>query len=65
MLAQLLFQHSGKTIHRAEINDTLYEQAAFSTEMKQKKNQNGRLKKFKMADSKKPKGIGVAQLIWL
>ncbi len=36
------------------MNDTLYERAAFSEEMKQKKIQNGRLKKFKMADSKKP-----------
>ena len=51
---QLLFQDSGKTIHGAEINDTLNERAAFSTEMRQKKIQNGRLKKFKMADSKKP-----------
>ena len=29
-------------------NDTSYERAAFFTEMKQKKIQNGRLKKFKM-----------------
>ena len=28
--------------------------AGFFTEMKQKKNQNGRLRKFKMAASKKP-----------
>ena len=51
---QLLFQDSRKTIHSAEINDTLYERAASSAEMKQRKIQNGRLKKFKMADSKKP-----------
>ena len=38
-----------KKIHSAEVNDTSYEWAAFFTE---KKNQNGRLKKIKMADSK-------------
>ena len=37
-----------------EKNDTSYERAAFFTKMKQKKNQNGRLRKFKMAASKKP-----------
>ncbi len=54
-MEQLLFQDSGKTIHGAdaEINDTLYKRAAFSTEMKQKKFQNGWLKKFKIADLKK------------
>ena len=51
---QLLFQDSGKTIHSAEKNDTSYKRAGFFTEMKQKKIQNGRLRKFKMAASKKP-----------
>ena len=52
-LEQLLSQDSGKTIHGAEKNVTLYKRAGFFTEMKQKKVQNGRLKKFKMAASKK------------
>ena len=34
-------------------NDTSYKWAGFFTDMKQKKVQNGRLKKFKMAASKK------------
>ena len=38
----------------AEKNDTSYKPAGFFTEMKQKKIQNGRLRKFKMAASKKP-----------
>ena len=42
------------TIHNAEENDTSYERAVFFTEMKQKKIQNGQLRKFKMAASKKP-----------
>ena len=46
-------QDSGKTIHSAEKNDTSYKRAGFFKEMKQKKNQNGRLRKFKMAASKK------------
>ena len=46
---QLLFQDSGKTIHSAEKNDTSDKRAGFFTEVKQKKIQNGRLKKFKMA----------------
>ena len=50
-----LFQDSGRTIHSAEKNDTSYKRARFFTEMKQKKNQNGRLRKFKMAASKKPR----------
>ena len=45
---QLLFQDSGKTIHSAEKNDTSYKRAAFFTEMKQKKNQNGRLRKSEL-----------------
>ena len=53
-MAKLLFQDSGKTIHSAEKNVTPYKRAGFFTEMKQKKIQNGRLKKFKMAASKKP-----------
>ena len=53
-MEQLLFQDSGKTIHSAEKNVTSYKTAGFFTEMKQKKNQNGRLKNFKMAASKKP-----------
>ena len=36
-------------------NDTSYKRARFLTEMKQKKIQNGRLRKFKMAASKKPR----------
>ena len=36
-------------------NDTSYKRARFFTEMKQKKIQNGRLRKFKMAASKKPR----------
>ena len=52
--AALLFQDSGKTIHSAEKNDTSYKWAGFFTDMKQKKIQNVRLKKFKMAASKKP-----------
>ena len=54
MYRQLLFQDSGKTIHSAEKNDTSYKRAGFFTEMKQKKIQDGRLRKFKMAASKKP-----------
>ena len=53
-MGQLLFQDSGKTINSAEKNDTSYKRAGFFTEMKQKKNHNGRLRKFKMAASKKP-----------
>ena len=53
-MAKLLFQDSGKTIHSAEENVTSYKRAGIFTEMKQKKIQNGRLKKFKMAASKKP-----------
>ena len=49
-----LFQNSEETIHSAEKNDTSYKRAGFFTEMKQKKIQNGRLRKFKMAASKKP-----------
>ena len=41
-------------MHSAEKNDTSYKRAGFFTEMKQKKIQNGRLRKFKMAASKKP-----------
>ena len=41
-----------KTIHSVEINDTSYERAAFSTEMKQKKIQNGRLKNSKWPPQK-------------
>ena len=37
-LEQLLSQDSGKTIHGAEKNVTLYKRAGFFTEMKQKKN---------------------------
>ena len=37
------------------MNFTSYERAGFFTEMKQKKVQNGRLKKLKMAASKKPR----------
>ena len=44
-----LFQDSEETIHSAEKNDTSYKMAGFFTEMKQKKIQNGRLRKFKMA----------------
>ena len=51
---QPLFQDSEETIHSAEKSDTSYKQAGFFTEMKQKKFQNGRLRKFKMAASKKP-----------
>ena len=47
------FQDPEETIHSAEENDTSYERAGFFTEMKQKKFQNGRLRKFKMAASKK------------
>ena len=54
MFGQLLFQDSGKTIHSAEKHYTSYKWAGFFTDMKQKKIQNGRLKKFKMAASKKP-----------
>ena len=50
-----LFQDSGRTVHSAEKNDTSYKRARFFTEMKQKENQNGRLRKFKMAASKKPR----------
>ena len=50
-----LFQNSEETIHSAEKNDTSYKRAGFFTEMKQKKIQNGRLRKFKMAASKKPR----------
>ena len=50
---QLLIQDFGKTIHFAEKNHTSYKRAGFFTEMKQKKIQNGRLRKFKMAASKK------------
>ena len=54
-----LLKDSEKTIHSTEINDTLYERAAFSEEMKQKKNskwptqkiQNGRLKKTSFSSS--------------
>ena len=53
-MAKLLLQDSGKTIHSAEENVTLYKRAGIFTEMKQKKIQNGRLRKFKMAASKKP-----------
>ena len=53
-MAKLLFQDSGISIHSAEKNVTPYKRAGFFTEMKQKKFQNGRLKKFKMAASKKP-----------
>ena len=49
-----LFQDSEETIHSAEKNDTAYKRAAFFTEVKQKKIQNGRPRKFKMAASKKP-----------
>ena len=35
-------------------NDTSYKWAGFFTDMKQKKIQDGRLRKFKMAASKKP-----------
>ena len=48
-----IFLDSEETIHSAEINDTSYEPAAFSTEMKQKK--LFWKQKFKMADSKKLK----------
>ena len=51
--AALLFQDSGQTIHSAEKNDTSYKWAGFFTDEKQKKIQNGRLRKFKMAASKK------------
>ena len=49
-----LFQNSEETIHSAEKNDISYKRTGFFTEMKQKKIQNGRLRKFKMAASKKP-----------
>ena len=52
-LEQLLFQDSENTIHIAEKNVTSYKRAGLFTEMKQKKIQNGRLRKFKMAASKK------------
>ena len=48
---QLLFQDSGKTMHGAEKNDTSYKRAGFFTEMKQKKNQNGRIKKNSFSSS--------------
>ena len=48
-LEQLLFQDSENTIHIAEKNVTSYKRAGLFTEMKQKKIQNGRLRKFKMA----------------
>ena len=53
-MAKLLFEDSGKTIHSAEKNIASYKRAGFFTEMKQKKIQNGRLRKFKMAALKKP-----------
>ena len=52
---QPLFQDSEETIHSEEKNDTSYKRAGFFTDMKQKKIQNGRLRKFKMAASKKPR----------
>ena len=52
--SKLLLQDSGKTINSAEKNDTSYKCAGFFTDMKQKKIQNGQLRKFKMAASKKP-----------
>ena len=52
-MEQLIFQDSGKTIHCAEFFFTSYKRAGFITEMGQKKIQNGRPKKFKMAASKK------------
>ena len=45
------YQDSGKTIHSAEENDTSYQRAAFFTEMKQKKNFNGRLKTTSFSSS--------------
>ena len=48
------FQDSEETIHSAEKNDASYKRAGFFTKMRQKKIQNGRLRKFKMAASKKP-----------
>ena len=45
-MAKLLFQDSGISIHSAEKNVTPYKRAGFFTEMKQKKIQNGQLRKF-------------------
>jgi hypothetical protein len=50
-LGQPLYQDSVENIHSAEKNDASYERAAFFTEMKQKKIQNGRLKKTSFSSS--------------